>query len=231
MLGPTGQPVAGATVQILPADAPSSDPDSWGPNVIGTATTDANGIWAFTVPPYSALPADSQAAADNNGGYLNLDASVLAFAATASGAVYDVGDDTARSAFVGTSSQPSGPVTAANPAGGVPAMVLTPDQADLGADDTDLAEDGTTGYQDSPSLTDSNSDVVGDPDNAYASAPADAYGYQDIAGSNSDGYDPYIAADGTDLSTATISGEVPSSKDYCAGNPYPFGYELMWFKH
>jgi hypothetical protein len=237
VLAPSGQPVAGATVNILPSDAPASDPDSWSPNLIGTATTDANGIWTFTVPPYSSLPADSQAAADNDGGYLNMDASVVAFATTASGATYNVAADAVRSAFVGTSSQPSGPVTVADPAGGTPEMVVTPDQTDLGANDTVANEDATVGYQNSATLTDSNDNIIGDPDDAYASGPTDAYGYQSIDGSNNDGYDPYLAADGTDLSAATVTATVPSSapqgSKYCApvsdGGGIPPGYEFKWF--
>jgi Fibronectin type III domain len=214
VVAPSGQPVSGATVDILPSDVPASAPATWSPSVIGTATTDANGIWTFTVPPYSALPADSQAAANNDGGYLNVDAVAAAYATDAAGDTYNVTGNAERFAFVGTSSQPSGPVAAANPGGGVPAMVVTPDQTDLGAQDTDAAEAATTGSQNSPTLTDANNDVVGDPDNAYAAAPADSYGYQNIAGSNSDGYDP------TSRTTERISAQRPTPEP-CRPAPPP----------
>jgi hypothetical protein len=233
VLAPSGEPVAGALVYILPSDAPPSDPSSWSPTVIGTARTDAHGIWTFVVPPYSALPADSRAAADNDGGFLNMDASVVAFATTASGATYIVDASAARSAFVGTRSRPSGPVRIAGPGGVPPAMVVTPDQADLSAKDTPAAERATWGYQNSPTRTNSRNQVIGDPANAYARAPTDRYGYQDIAGSNSDGYNPYIAADGVNLRTATVTAAPPASAGHkpkdCTASGFPHGYELKWF--
>ena len=50
------------------------DSSNGNPSQIGTVTTDVNGNWAFAVPPYSALPADAQAAANANGGWLNVEA-------------------------------------------------------------------------------------------------------------------------------------------------------------
>jgi hypothetical protein len=224
VLAPSGQPVSGAAVGIYPSDVPASDPDSWTPSLIGTATTDANGIWTYTVPQYSALPADAQADANSNGGYLNVDASATG-AATVGTTTYDLGADTSRSAWVGTASQPSGPVTAGDPTDAPPAMTLTPDQTDLSSLDTTTAEDATPTYQDSPTLTDGGNDMIGDPDNAYLSPPADSYGYQTIAGSDNN-YDPYTAADGTNLSTAQVTGITPgiTPKQFCSNPSEPYEY-------
>jgi hypothetical protein len=233
VLAPSGKPVADATVYFTPSDPPPLDPSSWSPAVIGTATTDADGIWTFAVPQYSALPADSRAAVASDGGYLNIDASAIAFATTASGATYVVDATAARSAFVGARSLPSGPVRVTDPGSGLPAMVVMPDQADLSAEDTVAAEDATAGYKDSPTRTNSSNQIIGNPENAYANGPADRYGYQDIAGPNNDGYDPYIAADGTNLRTAVVSGNpppgAPRKSKYCTAAGFPNGYELKWF--
>src|SRR5262249_53047278 len=142
VLGPNGHPVSGALVMIYNSDVPASDPAGWSPAVIGNVTTDANGVWTFTVPAYSALPADAQAAANGNGGWLNMMAFAWAYA-TVNGTQYQEGADGARSAWVGTSSQPSGPVQVAHPAGAVPAMIESPDQADLSSQDTTTAEQST----------------------------------------------------------------------------------------
>ncbi len=219
VLSPAGQPVSGATVDIYTADVPGAvtapglpvpESTDWTSAAIGTATTDASGIWTYTVPPYSALPADAQAAADDNGGYLNMDASVIATATAADGTAYNVGADAFRSAFVGSSTQPSGPVAVDSPAGAIPSMTVTPDQADLSAEDTTAAEQSAPTNSLNPNLMDASGNFIGDQANANASAPTDAYGYQNIAGSvANDGYNPYIAADGTDLSQAPVSGTKP----------------------
>ncbi len=232
VLSPDGQPVSGAMVAIEPSDAPASDPATWTSSIIGTATTDAKGIWTFTVPPYSALPADAQAAANNNGGWLNLDASAFASAnvTTASGTVsYPLGADAGRSAYVGTSASPSGPVQVASPSGGVPAMIVTPDQADISSQDTEANEEATWGYQNNPTLTDANGNIIGNEMNADVSFPADSYGYQNIAGPDDDGYSPYIAADGTDLSgvSATALSTDSAPAQYNCGQLYAMGYNLV----
>jgi hypothetical protein len=236
VLSPEGKPVQGATVEIGPSDVPASNPAGWSPSIIGTPTTDANGIWTFTVPPYSSLPSDAQAAADANGGWLNLDTSVSA-SATVGTASYDLGADAARSAYVGTSASPSGPVQVANPPGGVPAMTVTPDQADISAQDTEANEEATSGYQNNPTLTDANGYVIGPQMNAYINFPADPYGYQNIAGPNNDGYSPYVAADGTDLSGVTATTAQPTTGTASNCNTTRFGYYLdrwdttVWTKH
>lgn len=177
---------------IEPSDAPAPDPAIWTSSIIGTATTDANGIWTFTVLPYSALPGDAQAAADNNGGWLNLDASAFASAnvSTASGTVsYPLGADAGRSAYVGTSASPSGPVRVASP----------------------------------------NGNIIGNEMNAAISFPADSYGYQNIAGPNNDGYSPYVAADGTNLSgvsATALSGDLTPAHYNC-GQLNADGYDLV----
>jgi len=230
VVSPSGQPVAGASVSIYSSDVPTSDPASWTPSVIGTVTTDANGIWSLAVPSYSALPADAQAAADSNGGWLNLDASAAAYA-TVGATTYNEGADAGRSAWVGTSAQPSGPVKVATSDTGLPVMTVTPDQADLSYLDTDAAENSMPGYQNSPTLTDSNNAIIGNPANAYLTPPTDSYGYQSIAGPDNN-YNPYQAADGTDLSTVPVTG---SSNSGCGsfhpGDVYRrFDYQI-WKKH
>src|SRR6266704_5742104 len=104
VMSPNGQSVQGATVDLMPSDVPASDPAAWSPSISGTATTDANGIWTFTVPPYSSLPSDAKAAADANGGSLNLDATVGAWA-TVGTSSYNLEADAGMSAYVGTQRQ------------------------------------------------------------------------------------------------------------------------------
>jgi hypothetical protein len=236
VLAPNGTPVVGDQVTMYVDDVPADDPSSWTPSAVGTATTDSNGIWVFQVPSYSALPADAQAAADNNGGWLNLDASAIAFA-TVNNTTYSVGADAERSAWVGSSSQPSGPVQVSAPDGGQPAMIVTPDQTDQSAGDTTSAEDDTANYQASPTLTDANDNIIGDAQNAYTIPQQDSYGYQALFGTD-DNYSPYVAADGTDLSGASASpnGTVVNGCTNADNHPGP-GYERkrfvikVWKKH
>ncbi len=211
VLAPNGTPVAGDQVTLYVADPPADDPSSWTPSAVGTATTDANGIWVFQVPSYSALPADAQSAADSNGGWLNLDASATAFS-TVGSVTYSVGADAERSAWVGSSAQPSGPVQVSSPAGGQPAMIVTPDQADLSSGDTTSGEDSTPNYEASPTLTDANNDIVGDAQDAYDDPSEDSYGYEPLFGTDGN-YSPYVAADGTSLAGASASPDSPASPD------------------
>jgi len=101
---PDGQPVAGDTVFVYPLD---------GTTRIGTATTNSHGHWSFTLP--AALPADVQADAGGNGGWLNVLAS--AFGTDASG--YETEADAPTFAW-------AGPGTPANTASLVrPPMIMT----------------------------------------------------------------------------------------------------------
>ncbi|HET9896675.1 MAG TPA: fibronectin type III domain-containing protein [Streptosporangiaceae bacterium] len=56
VLSPGGEPVAGAPVTIYSSDVPAGDPSGWNPATVGTATTDANGIWTFTDPQVQPAP-------------------------------------------------------------------------------------------------------------------------------------------------------------------------------
>ncbi|MHB1597056.1 MAG: fibronectin type III domain-containing protein [Streptosporangiaceae bacterium] len=233
VLSPNGQPVNGATVVLTPSDVPPSSPTEWTPSIVGTATTDANGIWTFTVPPYSSLPADAQADADANGGSLNLTADAEAW--TTSGTTsYNMDATAAFAAYVGTSASPAGPVQVATPGSGVPSMIVMPAQADLSSQDTFANEQATIGYQSDPTLTDSGGNFIGNEMNAYATPSTDPYGYMNIAGPNNDGYSPFIAADGTDLSTATATATPPPSPaihnctDPHVGYTTEYSHTLVW---
>jgi hypothetical protein len=191
-------PVAGDEVDIIVFDPNST---STTPSQIGAATTDAHGNWTFAVPPYSSLPADARAAADSNGGYLNMQAVATGTATVASGNQYSVGAIGAVSAWVGDSSSDHAP-----PSGSTlpqPAMVMHPDQNDVSSLLTDTTNDIST-------VATSNPDV------AYNAPATDAYGYQELTGNGS--YNPNLTADGTDLTNAAITSVSAccNTRDGCA---------------
>ena len=204
-------PVAGDQVSIL-----VNDPNATAatPSVLGTATTDAHGDWFFTVPPYSSLPADAQAAADGNGGILNVEAIAMATAtadsaATGSPTQYTVAAVGAESAWVGSSA--GGQAPAAGSLSGSspqPAMVMRPQGTDTSSQITPTAEQATWTWNNSPVATDSSGDIIGNADNAYPPVPTDAYGYQEIGGNGT--YNPNLAADGTDLTNVPVSSRPPA---------------------
>jgi hypothetical protein len=194
-------PVEGDLVTLVPIDSTAATP-----SVVGTATTDAGGDWTFSVPPYSQLPADAQAAATADGGYLNLSA-VAVGSATASGTTYMEQAIGTYSAWVGTSTQTAAPLPGGS--SDQPLMTMRPEGPDNSAQDTTAAEDGTWAAQNDPNETDSSGDFTGDGDNAYDYAPTDAYGFQEIGGNGT--YNPNVAADGTDLTNAAVT-PVTSSK-------------------
>ncbi len=204
VLAPDGvTPVPGDLVTIYPNDPSTSSM----PSLIGTATTDSHGNWSFAVPPYTALPADSQAAANANGGWLNVDAVGSGFA-TANGTRYSVGAVAIRSAWVGTSSQTQ------NPAGTValaqPATVMRPD----GPAPALTGNQAAAAYLavNDPTATDSSGNPTGNPDYAYPPVPTDKYGFQESGGDGS--YNPNIASDGvTDLTNAPVTPATPN--DFC----------------
>jgi hypothetical protein len=213
VVSPDGRPVAHDRVSIYTSDPPAAGPATWTPSLIGTAMTSASGSWAFTFPPYSSLPADARAAADGNGGYLNVD--VTAFGTAEAGhASYLEEADTTTFAWVGTRARTRPPATLNTP--NVVAMTMRPGTRDEASLDTPAGEASTWAARHS----------VLDSAAAYATPPADAYGYQSIISPDPDPrYAPYIAADGTDLAnvpvTAGVSGAEP---DACKVFP-------LWVKH
>jgi len=120
-------PVGGVKVSVV-AIGTSSAP------LVGTTTTDAKGRWSFAVPSYSSLPAQAQAAAQANDGYLNLD--VIAMINGKQSTDVAVGT---RSAWVGAPSA----VRPLVPASGIgPAMTLQVSTAGGGAKSNCCAPDG-----------------------------------------------------------------------------------------
>jgi hypothetical protein len=205
-------PVAGDLITIFP----NANTAAGTPSTIGTTTTDANGNWSFAVPPYSQLPADAQADAEANNGYLNVDAIGMGNA-TVGGTKYEEAAVAVRSVWVGTDTQSQPPSQQSSLA--QPAMVMDPDQADASAQDTDQAEAATFSSENDPGATDANGSPIGNAFAAYAPPPTDQYGYQEVGGS---GYDPNVAADGTDLTNAAITPATDSNPTNCC-HAFDFG--------
>lgn len=200
-------PVAGDVITIFPNDG--SAPGT--PSVLGTATTDAQGYWSFAVPPYSQLPADAQAEATANDGYLNVDA-VGTGTAAANSNTYEMAAIAVRSAWVGTATQTTPWTEAASLT--QPASVMRPSQIDLSSQVTAQMESATWAEQNSPVASDSSDDPLGNPDYVEPPAPTDQYGYQEVGGNGT--YNPNLAADGTDLTNAPITaGNASNSQDCC----------------
>jgi hypothetical protein len=204
-------PVAGNQVSII-----VNDPNATAatPSVLGTATTDAQGNWFFTVPPYSSLPADAQAAADGNGGILNVEAIAMGTAtadsaATGSPTQYTAAAVGAESAWTGSSAGGQAPAAGSiGDPGMQPAMVMRPQGTDTSSQITPAAEQATWTWDNSPVMTDSSGNIIGNPGNAYPPVPTDAYGYQEIGGDGT--YNPNQAADGTDLTNVPVSSRPPA---------------------
>jgi hypothetical protein len=163
-------------------------------------------------PQYAALPADAQAAADANDGWLNMDAIGIGYATVGQIPVAAVA---VRSAWVGTSTQTQSPdgvsalaQTAAIMRPDGPAPPLTSAQA-------------AAAYVavNDPTAADASGDLTGNPDYAYHPAPTDKYGFQESGGDGS--YNPNIASDGvTDVTHAAITPATASNPGNCAGvNP------------
>jgi fibronectin type III domain protein len=206
VLAPSGSPAAGVPVNIDTADPPTDTTTDWTPDQLGTTTTDANGNWSFTVPPYSSLPADAQQEAANNGGTLNVDAEAYGQAVTA-GTTYFENDSAEEAVWVGSG-------TGGTPAAGVSPqpqqMTLAPEGPDNSALDTSTAETQTWSYQNAATTTDSSGQVVDD-SASDSPPPTDPYGYQSIGPDNN--YSPNIAYDGTDLTDVPVSGII---NGFCA---------------
>lgn len=201
-----GAPVAGVAsehVSIYASDSPASDPTDYTPVLLGTATSDSSGNWSFTVPPYASLPAAAQALADNNGGILNTTAIASATATPTSG-------PTAGTAYLeqatGFSSAWVGSATPGDPLTEQPAsqaMTLVPQGPDDSGFVTPTSTAATWSAQHDYTVTDNNADL-------NAAPVTDAYGYQEVGMNGT--YNPYKAADGTDLTGLAV---VPNADDPC----------------
>jgi hypothetical protein len=202
-------PVAGDRVTVFDDSATAAVGAAV--TVIGTATTNAQGDWSFTVPPYSSLPAQAQADAAANNGYLNMDAEGDGYA-TVNGTQYPESAVSAVSAWVGTATQTEDPNSPSSAA--MPAAVMRPsDQVDQSSNLTPQLEGETWASENDPDTLDSNGNPVNNQVNAYAPVPTDAYGYQEIGGTGS--YDPNLASDGTDLTNAAVTAVTASKQQNC----------------
>jgi hypothetical protein len=221
---PSGTPIAGATVTIETSDPPTADATSFTPTTIGTAVTGSDGTWSFPVPSFASLPTAAQQAATSNNGMLNLDTSASGYATTG-GHTYDEAAFGYTSAWVGTATQatPAGPTT--------PAAMTTTMQplnvTDQSALDTPANELSTPATANNPSATNAITPDTSNPDgviftgnaaNAYTAPAADAFGYQEIGGNGT--YNPYITADGTNLSATTVNPYQGNAPSICFGTQW-----------
>jgi hypothetical protein len=214
----TGAPVAGDVVSLYGSDPPDSATSGWEPGLVGTATTDSNGYWTFTLPAYNALPADAQAEAAANNGYLNLDAIGMG-TATADGTQYTESAESTMSAYIGGDGTPGTAPVPPSPTGA--AMVMYPQSPDTSAADTDPNEDASWSAQ-------NDGDSQSDATDAYIDPPTDAYGFQEVGGDGS--YNPFIASDGTNLHGVPVSSTKPpccGGKDGCS-NDFD---SVIWNRH
>jgi hypothetical protein len=72
LTNPAGQPIANLPVMLSVPQTAATDGSDSTPTVLGTVTTDANGVWSYTPP--ATLPSAVQAVVDANGGVLNVEA-------------------------------------------------------------------------------------------------------------------------------------------------------------
>ena len=98
----------------------------------------------------------------------------------------------------------------------VPTMVLHPDGADVSAQYTETAWNGSWPTLNDPAMVDSSGTVDGDPTNANTDPPTDPYGFQEVVGDGS--YNPNLAADGTDLTNVPVT--VNLATDCCYINRF-----------
>ena len=202
-LGATPVPVPGDTVDIYASEPPDLTDTSWTPTLLGTATTDANGHWSYTIPPYASLPADAQAAASSNGGVLNIEADAYG-SATAAGTTYLETASADEPVWVGTATQ-SGAL--ASTVAAPQTMTLEPFGPDHSALDTSANQCSTWASTSLAATTDTSgnacSSSASTDANVDATPPTDAYGYQEV--STESGYNPNLAADGTNLAGVPVS--------------------------
>jgi hypothetical protein len=193
VVSPGGSPVAHDKVIIFPADPPRGDPAVWYPVIIGSAMTNGQGRWSFMVPLYRSLPAGAQGAAGANGGWLNVIASAFGVANVGSG-TYEEEADWATSVWVGTRTSYSPPAGTIRPA----AMTLT--MAPLQQDISSMAT-----AKGAASTWAAKASVLSAAD-AYATPPADRYGYQAaISPDPAPGYSPYVAPGGINLAHVKVT--------------------------
>lgn len=197
VLQPSGAPLGGDVVSVYPADPPDPSLTSWTPVLLGTTTTDASGNWSFTVPPYASLPADAQAAADYDGGELNVEAEANG-AVTTGGTTYPESATAFESAWTGTAT----PAAAPDGRPSAQAMTLYPQGPDNSDQDTTANEANTYA-----ALHDS--EITGNPADDTTAPSTDAYGFQEIGGNGT--YNPFIAADGTNLAGLSVTPDTPQT--------------------
>jgi hypothetical protein len=138
-----GAAVAGQVVTIMDASPPPDDGTEVAPTIIGATTTASDGTWSYTLP--ATLPAGVAAEAADNGGVLNLEASVGG--ATSSGQPMAASQFVTTNVSAPTSVSPSvpdeaDPVTSVLPAGSAaipptPASVTSSSMASLGQASSD----------------------------------------------------------------------------------------------
>lgn len=161
-------------------------------------------------------------AATNNNGMLNLDTSASGYA-TDGGHTYDEAAFGYTSAWVGTATQatPAGPTTPAAMAATMQPLNVT-DQSALGTAANELSSSATAN---NPSATTAVTPDTSNPDgvvftgnaaNAYTTPATDAFGYQEIGGNGA--YNPYVAADGTNLSATTVNPYQGNGPSVCYGS-------------
>jgi len=195
--------VANDQVSIYALDAPASDPTTYNPVLLGTVTTNSSGNWSYRVPAYASLPAAAQVLADNNGGILNTIAIGTATATPTSGPTAGIAyleQATGFSyAWVG-SGTPGDPLTEQPDS---QTMTLVPQGPDDSGNVTSANLAATWSAQHDYTVTANNDDI-------YCTPVTDAYGYQEIGINGT--YNPYMAADGTDLTGVAA---IPFADDPC----------------
>ncbi len=198
---PSNLPFQGDQVLIYDAPVSSTSTDQ---TLIGSTTTDQSGHWTFALPAFASLPAAAQADATSNGGILNVEIDAYATAATAGGASYLELAESSESAWVGTGDQDPPPsLSPPQPE----TMILAPPGPDDSGNNTAANQQATWASQNDPQ-------IAGGPLDPAAVPPLDSFGYQFIGSDNS--YNPYIAADGTNLTGLQPQPYVLSSHPECS---------------
>ncbi len=194
VLSPDGRPVADDKVIVYPADSPA---DVSYPMIIGSAMTDAQGQWLLAVPSWPRLPADSQAAADGNGGWLNVIASAFGV-----GGGFEEEADGVTAVWTGTRTMSIPPAGTTAPR--ALTMTMSPLQKGLSSLASARGAAGTWAARASVMST----------ADAYATPPTDKYGYQSaISPDPEPDYSPFVAPGGVNLAKvpvkAGVAGRLP----------------------
>ncbi len=189
VLSPDGRPVGSDRVFLYPADSPA---DVSYPMIIGSARTNAQGKWSFAVPAWAGLPVDSQAAANGNGGWLNVIASAFGVAGS-----FEEEADGVTAVWTGTKASSVPPAGTAAP--GALTMIMAPDQKDISSMASARGAAGTWAGRASIMST----------AEAYAKPPTDKYGYQSAVSPDPEpGYSPYVAPGGVNLASVPVAAGV-----------------------